>query len=255
MNSFFLVILIIFLYMSTWFVISLLKKRNDLADIAWGLGFILVSWVSLGINQLTNWRSFLVVVLVSVWGFRLAWHVYHRNKGKQEDYRYATWRKNWGNWFYIRSYFQVYLLQGFLLLLISSPILAIHLGQGVRFNILDFLGVLLWALGFCFEALGDYQLANFIKDQNNKGKIMQTGLWRFTRHPNYFGEVLQWWALWLISLNVSGSYWAIIGPLTITYLILKVSGIPLLENKMIENKDFLEYKRKTSIFFPWWPKS
>lgn len=238
------------MYMSLWFLVSFIKKRNDVADVAWGLGFVLMTWTSYFLSGDSGVRGILVGVLVSVWGLRLAWHIHARNKGKAEDYRYIAWRKEWGKWFYIRSYFQVYLLQGLFLFLIVVPVLLINNSTGTALGLLDIVGVIVWLLGFYFEAVGDAQLARFIKDPSNKGKLMQSGLWAYTRHPNYFGEVTQWWGIWIIALSVSGGWLAIIGPITITFLILKISGIPMLERKMEENPDFAEYKRKTSVFIP-----
>lgn len=236
--------------MSLWFVVSLVKKRNDVADVAWGLGFVLVTWVSFFLSDDSGARGLLASLLVSVWGVRLAWHIHTRNKGKTEDYRYLAWRKEWGKWFYIRSYAQVYLLQGTLLFLIVIPVLFINKDVGVSLGLLDFVGVAVWLLGFYFEVVGDAQLARFIKDPTNKGKLMQSGLWAYTRHPNYFGEVTQWWGIWLIALSVPNGLLAIVGPLTITVLIVKVSGIPMLEKKMAEHPDFAEYKRTVSAFIP-----
>lgn len=254
MNYFLILGIILLIYMSFWFVISILKKRNDIADVAWGLGFVLLAWISYLISVDFNLRGLLVGVLVTIWGLRLAWHIYMRNKGKTEDYRYLAWRKQWGKYFFIRSYFQVYILQGIFLFLIILPVIFINKNTSQGINILDIMGVLVWLVGFFFEAIGDAQLSRFIKDPNNKGKLMQSGLWQYTRHPNYFGEVTGWWGIWLIALSVSYGWLSIIGPLTITILILKVSGIPLLEKKMEENPEFTEYKKRTSVFFPLLPK-
>lgn len=255
MNYFLTLAAIPFLYMSSWFVLSLVKKRNDVADIAWGLGFVILAWVSFFLGQTDGARGLLVGLLVSIWGIRLAWHIHIRNKGKAEDYRYATWRKEWGKWFYLRSYGQVYLLQGFFLFLIVFPVLLINKSTDTALNYVDILGVAVWIIGFIFESVGDAQLARFIKDPENKGGLMQSGLWRYTRHPNYFGEVAMWWGIWLIALSVPSGFLSIIGPITITILIVKISGIPLLEKKMEENSEFLEYKRRTSKFFPLPPKN
>lgn len=250
MSYYLTLILVVFVYMSLWFVVSLIKKRNDVADVAWGLGFVLATWVSFFLSDESGIRGLLVGLLVSIWGLRLAWHIYTRNKGKAEDYRYLAWRKEWGKWFYIRSYAQVYLLQGMLLFLIVLPVLFINQYAGDSLGLLDCLGVAVWLIGFYFEVVGDAQLARFIKDPANKGKLMQSGLWAYTRHPNYFGEVTQWWGIWLIALSVPNGLFAIIGPLTITWLILKVSGVPMLEKKMAEHPDFAEYKRTVSAFIP-----
>jgi len=250
MNYYIVLALVLVTYMSFWFVVSLIKKRNDVADIAWGLGFVLITWSSFFIAENFSARNLLVNILVSIWGIRLAWHINSRNKGKTEDYRYLAWRKEWGSWFYLRSYLQVYLLQGLLLFFIVTPVLLINQNSSSGLNFIDGIGLLVWVLGFFFESVGDAQLAKFISNPENKGKLMTKGLWRYSRHPNYFGEVTQWWGLWLMAINVSNGWFGIIGPLTITILILKVSGIPLLEKKMIENPEFAEYKKRTSIFFP-----
>ncbi|MFT5436634.1 MAG: steroid 5-alpha reductase family enzyme [Ulvibacter sp.] len=254
MNYSVTLIAVLFAYMSLWFVVSLIKKRNDLADVAWGLGFVLMAWLSYFLAEDPGMRGILVGVLVSIWGLRLALHIHSRNKGKAEDYRYLAWRKEWGKWFYIRSYFQVYLLQGVFLFLIVSPILLINKDTGGDLGLLDFIGVVVWLFGFYFEAVGDAQLSRFIKNPENKGKLMTKGIWKYTRHPNYFGEVTQWWGIWLVALSVPNGVLAIIGPITITFLILKVSGIPMLEKKMEEHPDFAEYKRRVSVFIPMLPK-
>lgn len=255
MNYYLTLVLLLFVYMSLWFLVSLIKKRNDVADVAWGLGFVLMTWTSFFLSGDSGTRGLLVGVLVSVWGLRLAWHIHVRNKDKTEDYRYLAWRKEWGTWFYLRSYVQVYLLQGFFLFLIVLPVLLINKSAGISLGILDVLGVIVWVVGFYFEAMGDVQLARFIKNHANKGKLMQSGLWAYTRHPNYFGEVTQWWGLWLIALSVPNGWLGSIGPITITFLILKVSGIPMLEKKMAENPEFAEYKRRVSVFFPLLPRA
>jgi steroid 5-alpha reductase family enzyme len=250
MNYYLALILVLFVYMSLWFLVSLIKKRNDVADVAWGLGFVLITWTSYFLSDDSGLRGLLVGVLVSVWGLRLAWHIHTRNKGRTEDYRYLAWRKEWGKWFYPRSYLQVYLLQGMFLFLIVMPVLFINKSAGTALGILDVLGLAVWLFGFYFEAVGDAQLAQFIKNPANKGRLMQSGLWAYTRHPNYFGEVTQWWGLWLIALSVPNGWLGIIGPITITFLILKVSGIPMLEKKMEENPEFADYKRRVSVFIP-----
>jgi len=234
--------------MSLWFVVSRVVKRNDVADIAWGFGFIVLAW-ALYMNRPSVQLS-LAVILVTIWGFRLGTHIFLRNSKKPEDYRYQQWLKEWGRWFVVRSFLQVFMLQGLLLVLISTPL--IFMGKNGQDNIsaINLIGVAIWLLGFFFEAVGDYQLGQFIKNPVNKGKLMQSGLWKYTRHPNYFGEVTQWWGIWLVSYGSPWFLWAIVGPLTITILILKVSGIPLLEKKYEGNKQFDKYKKQTSKFFP-----
>ncbi|MBK7304504.1 MAG: DUF1295 domain-containing protein [Saprospiraceae bacterium] len=255
MNYYLMLILFLFVYMSCWFFISLIKKRNDVADVAWGLGFVLLAWVSFFLSSDSGTRGIIVNSLVSIWGLRLAWHIHSRNKNKSEDYRYLTWRNDWGQWFYARSYVQVFLLQGFLLFLIVLPVIAINKCNGASLGWFDFIGVAIWLFGFYFEVVGDAQLAKFIKTPGNKGKLMQSGLWAYTRHPNYFGEVTLWWGVWLMAVSAPNVWFTVIGPLTITILILKVSGIPLLEKKMAENPEFAEYKRRVSGFLPLPPRN
>lgn len=250
MNYYLQLILILFAFVNIWFIISLIIKRNDIADIAWGLGFIILTWTSFFITDIKGTRGLLTSLLISAWGIRLAGYIYSRNKGKAEDYRYLAWRNEWGKWFVLRSYFQVFILQGIFLYLIALPILIINQRDNTPLGWLDYLGLLVWIIGFYFETVGDAQLARFKKNNSNKGKLLQEGLWSLTRHPNYFGEVVQWWGIGIIALNVYQGWMGIIGPVTISYLILKVSGIPMLEKNMEKHPDFENYKQKTNAFFP-----
>jgi steroid 5-alpha reductase family enzyme len=246
--------LVLWGHMTLWFLISLIRRRNDVADVAWGLGFVLLVWTSFFLSGRSGARGVLADILVSIWGLRLAWHIHARHRGKPEDFRYMAWRREWGRWFYARSYAQVYLLQGALLFVVALPVLLINRSSVGKFGFLEVMGVCVWLFGFLFEAVGDAELARFASDPLNRGKTLQTGLWQYTRHPNYFGEVVQWWGIWLLAAGVPGGWFGIVGPLTITFLILKVSGIPMLEKKMAENPDFAEYKRRTKVFLPWAPK-
>ncbi len=244
----------ILVYMTGWFLAAQLKGRNDIADVAWGLGFIVAAAVSLLAAGLYPPRGVLVSALVLVWGVRLAVHIHARNRGRGEDRRYRQWREEWGRWFVVRSFFQVFILQGLLLVLVAVPVIYANGSASVPFGLLDLAGMLVWLTGFAFEALGDWQLLRFLRDPAKKGQLMTTGLWRYTRHPNYFGEVTLWWGVWLIVLSVPGGWLTVIGPLTITLLILKVSGIPMLEQGYAGRADFADYKRRTSAFFPLPPR-
>lgn len=254
MNSLMFLGVALFVYMNVWFVVSLLKKRNDVADIAWGLGFVLIAWLSLLLSPEVSIRGLLVGVLVTIWGSRLAWHIAKRHRGRPEDARYQAWRMQWGKWFVLRSYGQVFMLQGLLLALVVAPVVLLNVYPASSLVWSDALGLVIWLVGFYFESVGDAQLRKFVSDPSNKGKLLQTGLWRYTRHPNYFGEVTMWWGIWVLSLGSMAPLVAIVGPLTITYLILFVSGVPLLEKLMSTNPAFAEYARKTSKFIPWPPK-
>jgi len=254
-STFGIVACVLFGYMGLWFFVSLVKKRNDVADIAWGLGFILVALLSLFVTKTVSLSSVLVTFLVIIWGIRLALHIYLRNKGKPEDKRYAAWRVEWGKWVVVRSFFQVFILQGLLLFVIAIPIILVHTNTP-KLSPITIAGLIVWLIGFYFESVGDKQLKNFLSNPANKGKVLNTGLWKYTRHPNYFGEVTMWWGIWLISLSspLLGAL-SIVSPLTITFLILKVSGVPMLEKSMTANPLFQDYIKTTSKFFPWWPKT
>lgn len=245
-------LLVVGLYMALWFIVGQLYRRNDVADVAWGLGFVVLVW-ALYINRPSVQLS-LAAILVTIWGVRLSTHIFLRNRNKPEDFRYQQWRKEWGRWFLPRSLAQVYLLQGILLVCISAPLLAMGRNGLDSLKLINLLGMLVWLVGFMFEAIGDLQLKVFLSNAENKGKIMQSGLWKYSRHPNYFGEVLGWWGIWLISFGTPWFVWAIIGPVTITVLILKVSGIPLLEKKYATNKSYQDYARVTSAFIPLPPR-
>jgi steroid 5-alpha reductase family enzyme len=173
--------------------------------------------------------------------------------GKPEDFRYASWRKQWGNQVMLRSFFQVFMLQGLLLLLVSASI-TINAFQSSELVWWNWLGVVVWAGGFLFETISDHQLTTFLNNPNNKSKIMDYGLWRYSRHPNYFGEVTQWWGLWLVVLPSTYWYVALLSPVTITLLILFVSGIPLLEKKFASRPGYKAYAKKTSVFIPLPPR-
>lgn len=237
-------------YMAGWFIASLVLGRNDIADVAWGPGFIVAAAVSLAAAGVYSPRGLLLCGLVLLWGARLALHIHYRDRGRGEDPRYKKWREEWGRWFLPRSFLQVFMLQGALLLLVAVPVIFVNAAPASPLGALDALGTLVWLTGFAFEALGDLQLLRFRRDPANKGRLMTEGLWRYTRHPNYFGEVTLWWGIWLIALAVPGGWATIIGPLTITFLILKVSGIPMLESRYYGRPDFETYRRRTSAFFP-----
>lgn len=255
--------LVLWSYMTILYLIALSKKDNSVADIGYGIGFIVVAYTGLffGGNPMGSSSLTLIeitlVSLVTVWGSRLAYRIFLKNKGKPEDFRYAKWRTEW-KWFRLRSYLQVFLLQGVIIYLISLPVLFVTSMTGVEKTniILLCVGVLVWLVGFCFEAVGDRQLDNFIMTPESKEKLMTTGLWKYTRHPNYFGESTMWWGIFLVTI-ASGhpiALVAIISPLLITFLLLKVSGIPLLEAKMSQHKDWPAYAAQTNAFFPWFTK-
>jgi steroid 5-alpha reductase family enzyme len=244
----------IWIYETLWFLLAWTRDRNDVADIAWGFGFVLVAGGSLTFSDCNSVRGLLLSGLVIVWGARLALHIHARNAKRGEDPRYRQWREAWGRWFLLRSYLQIYLLQGTLLVVVATPIIFANTSLNTPLGLFDLLGVAIWVMGFLFEAVGDWQLLAFMRNPANKGKLMTTGLWRFTRHPNYFGEVLLWWGVGLIACAIPNGWMTLVGPLTITFLILKVSGIPMLEQHYVGRADFEAYKRRTSVFLPLPPR-
>ena len=244
----------VFLFMSLIFVLAVLKKNNGIVDIAWGLGFILLALFNFFYVPGFTARQVLITLMITMWGIRLAHYINCRNKNKPEDFRYAAWRKQWGKHWMIRTYFQVFMIQGFFMLIIAFPLFALHYDDGTRLELLDVAGVAIWLVGFLFQSIGDLQMMTFKKNVSNKGKIITSGLWKYTRHPNYFGESTMWWGIFIIVFNGSNLWISIISPITITFLLLFVSGIPLLEKKYKDNPEFQEYARKTSMFVPWFPK-
>jgi steroid 5-alpha reductase family enzyme len=244
----------VFIYMTAVFVAALLARDNSIVDIAWGPGFILVAWLTLLIGNGSGPRRFLVTTLVTIWGLRLAVHIFVRKRGRGEDFRYAKWRRDWGRWFVPRSYFQIFLLQGIFLLIISYGVVLVNSSVARGLRALDLAGAAVWAAGFLFEAVGDAQLERFKKRPENSGRIMTTGLWRFTRHPNYFGEAAMWWGIFLIGVSVPAGWTGVVSPIMITFLLLRVSGVTMLEKKYEGNSAFAEYARRTSAFFPLPPR-
>lgn len=254
MDTFIISAVAVLAYMACWFVASLILNRNDIADVAWGPGFIVAAAVSLVAGGVYSPRALLLCALVLLWGARLALHIHARNRGRGEDPRYKKWRDEWGRWFLPRSFLQVFMLQGALLVMVAVPVIFVNAAPASPLGALDALGALVWLTGLIFEAVGDLQLLRFLRDPASKGRLMTEGLWRYTRHPNYFGEVTLWWGVWLIALSVPGGWATVVGPLTITTLILKVSGIPMLERRYYGRPDFEAYRRRTSAFFPLPPR-
>lgn len=243
------------------FAVSLVRRDNGTADIAYGWGFVLVAWTTYTLGT-PGPAALVASMLATVWAARLSIRIYRRGRGKPEDFRYKAWREAWGKTFIPRSFIQVYLLQGMVIYLVSLPLslLAVY-GAGSGIGLVAGIGFALWGVGFFFEAVGDYQLGRFMKNPQNKGKVMDRGLWRYTRHPNYFGESVMWWGLALASsatlLPVAGAVLAIlpfVGPLLITFLLLKVSGVPMLEKRFEGQPLWEAYKAKTSVFIPLPPR-
>ncbi len=240
----------VFLYMSLGFGVSLALKRNDIADIFWGLGFVFLALLSLGWSLPLEERTAWVVFMVILWAARLSGHIALRNRGKTEDFRYKAWREQWGKTFYWRSFLQVWMLQGFFMLIIASPVCVAILADPLELGWIEYIGAMIWAFGFWFEAVADLQLMQFKSRPENRGKFIQSGLWSFSRHPNYFGEALVWWGVFLFALRVPYGWMTVMGPALLTYLLRYVSGVPMLERKYEGNPEFESYKARVPAFVP-----
>lgn len=235
------------------FLLAVALRNNGLVDVVWGLGFVLIA-LTASLFAYPTFAGQLIIVYVIVWGLRLAWHIGQRNIGKPEDFRYASWRKEWGKHWLIRSFFQIYILQWILMQLVAIPIVFGITGQLTISPWMQYLGMAIWLTGFFFEAVGDYQLSVFKRKPSSKGQLMTTGLWSLTRHPNYFGEAILWWGIALLAYGTSQNLLVFLGPLTINILLLYVSGIPLLEKKYQGRSDWQAYASRTSAFFPLPPR-
>jgi steroid 5-alpha reductase family enzyme len=249
--------LVILGFMTAIWIASLALRNSSIVDIFWGPGFVVTDWVYFALTgDCFPARKWLISVLVTIWGLRLGLYILWRNWGKGEDFRYQKWREEAGSKWWWYSFFKVFLLQGVLMWIVSAPLLAAQISPTPsRLTILDFVAVLVWAIGFFFEAGGDWQLARFKADPANKGKVLSTGVWRYTRHPNYFGDATQWWGFYLVAAAASGGFWTIFSPIVMTTLLLRVSGVTLLEKSLKDAKPgYREYIETTSAFVPWFPR-
>lgn len=239
------------------FFIGKSKEKHDLLDILWGLAFIVPSIVSHVLNASFNLVNNIITVLVTVWGLRLTYHIFIRNAKSKEDFRYVKYREEYkGKYFDLYFFFKMYMFQYVLSIIISFQAVFSNIKGIEKFTILTAVGIAVWIIGYVFESVGDRQLKEFKNDINNKGKLMTSGLWQYTRHPNYFGEACMWWGIYLIAISNYQNFFLIFSPIVISVLVRYVSGVPLLEKKYDnrENWDQKEawekYKRETSIFFP-----
>lgn len=237
-------------------ILSIPLKNVSIVDIGWGIGFVLVAWLA---APVTAGPPVILKCLVTVWGLRLACYLWFRNHGKPEDYRYVAMREKQGSSFVWSSLFRVFVLQGVIMWIVALPVMA----AGAEPDadpcwILTGAGCVLWLIGMFFEVVGDWQLARFKSNPDNRGKVLDSGLWKYTRHPNYFGEFVLWWGHWLVCLGISdytAIWWTIISPLLMSFLLLKVSGVALLERAMKQrSSEYESYIQRTGTFFPRRPK-
>ncbi len=234
---------------------SLALRNASIVDIVWGLGFVVVAWTVRVVADGNDARQWLITAMVTVWGLRLAGHLFWRNHGKGEDFRYRAMRRHWGDRFWLISLGTVFLLQGILMWIVSLPV---QLGQadatpGV--GVLAWFGVAVWAVGLFFEVVGDAQLARFKADPASAGQVMDKGLWRYTRHPNYFGDACVWWGIALVAAETGTGAWGLTGAVVMTVLLRRVSGVTLLERSLVKRRlGYEDYVARTSPFVPRRPR-
>jgi steroid 5-alpha reductase family enzyme len=241
---------IVALMLTTW-IVSVMIKNASIVDIVWGLGFVVVAWtVRLTVDGDTT-RQNLLVVLVTLWGLRLALYLAKRNIGHGEDFRYVLMRRKHGARFPLVSLYTVFAFQGALMWVVSLPVQLGQADDGAPVGPLAVIGAAAWVVGFVFESVGDAQLAGFKKDPANAGKVMDRGLWSLTRHPNYFGDAVQWWGIGIVAAEAGTAAIGLIGPVVMTFLLTRVSGVPMLEHSMAKRRPgYEDYVRRTSAFVP-----
>lgn len=233
---------------------SLVKREVSFVDSLWSMFFLVMTLGYAALDEAPGARATLILFVVALWAMRLSFFITLRNWDQPEDRRYQAIRAQNEPYFWFKSLYLVFGLQAILAWIISLPLLGATLST-TPLGWLDLAGVLLWLLGFLFEAVGDQQLASFKADPRNAGQVMDRGLWRYTRHPNYFGEACLWWGFGLIAL-AGGAWWSLIGPVLMTFLLLRVSGVRLLETDIAERRPaYADYIRRTNAFLPGWPKA
>jgi steroid 5-alpha reductase family enzyme len=254
-------ILAVFCMMNIVFAVAIRLKRNDLADVIWGPGFAVLglgAWLAYRLSWPgfeVSWRMILSFSLVCFWAFRLFYHLGLRTWKKWvEDIRYQDMRQRWGKQWKLNSYIWVFMLQGLIMLVVGVPVVEIFRLALSEFDFVFYLGATFWILGFWMESVADQQLKKFKENPANKGRVMDQGLWSWSRHPNYFGDTLQWTGIALVAFLPWSNFWVFVAPAVMTFLFLKVSGVPLLEKIMEGRPGWDEYKRRTSVFFPWPPR-
>lgn len=248
--------LILLGYFLIWFVVAQIKKNNGLIDIAWGMSFVVTAVSSLIMSGTVNLTKMIMLGVIALWGMRLSIYLFIRNWNKQENFRYKAMREKWKTNLMQKAFLKVFLTQSIFSYVISLPVIFTNLYSTVLTEFIEYiligLGLLVFLIGFIFEVLADGQLAHFKKNTNNKSKILKNGVWRLSRHPNYFGEATIWWGIGIISISslVPIAFVGLISPIIITSLLRFVTGVPLLEKKYAGNLEFEAYKKTTPIFIP-----
>ena len=244
-------------FMTAGWVISLMRRNAAIADSLWGLGFVLIAWLTFFQADGFFQRKLMLALLVTVWGMRLFFHIAARSRGKGEDPRYAAWRAQYGEKFWLVSLYKVFLVQALFLWVIAIGVQYGQIAaQPARLTWLDAAGLLIWLAGLLIESVADYQLQRFLAAPENRGRVMDQGLWRYSRHPNYFGEALVWWGIFVVVLSTPLGFLTIVSPLVITYTLLRLTGVTLMEEtEFSENPEYQAYIRRTSAFVPWIPRT
>lgn len=246
------------LFMTLVFIVSWSLRRTDAVDSAWGLVFIVATataWLASDYEMMIGWNvQTLTMALVLIWGLRLAITITLRSIGRPEDRRYVELRKKWKGNAAVNTYLRIFVLQAVLAVIISMAAIVVLSSPPQLLGPLAYAGLAIWLIGFFFEVVGDWQLKQFIKNPDNKGKMLTSGLWAYTRHPNYFGEATMWWGIFIIALSTYFGWIGAISPVIITYLLLFVSGVPLAEESMKQRPGWKKYQARTSKFLPLPPK-
>ena len=242
------IIVLLVVYFSGWYAVATYMKNTGIIDIGWGMGFFVLALFQQIAQQ--NTVGWIFIIMIGFWGLRLAYHIGKRNLGHAEDFRYQNFRNEWGKSFFIRAYFQLYLFQGLLMAIVSLPYLEAMKEDQIYSPWLFGLGIAIFLVGYAFEVIGDAQLKTHISDPSKKGTLIQSGLWKYSRHPNYFGDAMLWWGIFLVSVAVGAPWWTVVGPLLMTYLLRFLSGVPMMEKRMEKYAGFEQYKQSTSIFIP-----
>ena len=241
-------------YMLSLWMLSLFLRDSSIADVGWGIGFLIVTWTTFRIADDADAARLILPILVTIWGLRLSIYLLVRRRGGGcEDSRYTTLRSRYRAWFPLTSLGIVFLFQGGLIWVVALPI-QVAAGRPAGPTGFTWAGVALWLVGFLLESVGDAQLLRFKKDPANDRRIMDRGLWRYTRHPNYFGDFLVWWGVYLVALGLGATWWTIVGPLAMSMLLIEVSGVRLLEKRMGERAQYRRYAAGTSRFLPLPPR-
>jgi steroid 5-alpha reductase family enzyme len=253
-NIFLYTLVVLFIIAFALWIVSRIKNDVGIVDSFWSLLILAAGLCFLFFADMTiTDRHTIIAILLAVWAIRLAAHITWRNWGQEEDSRYQTIRENNQPNFEFKSLYIVFLLQALLALIVALPLMSIFSSE-TAINSLDYIALALWLTGMFFETVGDLQLARFKASDKNRGQVLNTGLWRYSRHPNYFGEFCIWWAFFLFAVS-SGYWWSIVSPLLMSILLLKVSGVSLLESTISERRPgYASYCRTTNAFFPWFPK-